>query len=285
MGFFDDIFGGSKGDWSNIEDKYNQMMQQAQDYIKQMYGQGRTDITQGVSQAYDINKPYMQAGTTALDAYLSSLGLGSKGQQGVQDVYNQFTTGPGYQFALKQGMQSTQQAAAAKGLGGSGAEQAQLQQLGQGMAQQEWNNYLSNYQSKLSNIAGIGQSSAEQQAQIQYGGGQSLANLGLQYSGMNVGVLENQAKAQAEAAMAQQSMRQQGWGNIFGALGQLGGAAIGGMTGGMTGMGGAGGSLASYFSKLFGGGSGGGSLNYFNPSYGGGSNQSGYNNYGQGMFG
>lgn len=249
MSFFSDIFGGSSSDFSKIQDQYNQMMQQAQDYIQKMYGQGRTDITQGIGQAYDINKPYMQAGTNALDAYMASLGLGPQGQQGMQNVYNQFTTGPGYQFALKQGIQAAQQANAAKGLSGSGAEMAQLQQLGQGAAQQEWNNYLNNYQNRLSNIAGIGQASASQQAQMQYGGGQALANLGLQYGGMNVGVLENQAKSQAEAAMAQQAMKQQGWANIFGTIGTLGGAFLGGPFGSM-----AGGALGRYF----GGGSGGG---------------------------
>jgi len=243
---FSDIFGGGSDiDFSQAEDEYSKMLQNVQDYIGQMYGQGRGDILQGIQQAYGYNQPYMEAGKTSLTALMNSLGIGPQGAKGQQDVYQKFVSGPGYQYALNQGLQATRTGAAGAGLTGSGAEQKALQQTGQGMAEQGWNQYLTNYQNRLSNLAGAGQTSAMSQAQMSYGGGQSLAGLGLGYAGMDVNAQEMAAKARAEAEMAEQVQKEQAkqsmWGSIGSIIGGVGSIATGGGMGSLGALSGFGG--------------------------------------------
>lgn len=70
--------------------------------------------------------------------------LGQAGPAGVQRAQQQFQTGPGYQFALGQGLESIAQQANAAGMLASGNMLRESQQFGQGLANQEWNNYLRN---------------------------------------------------------------------------------------------------------------------------------------------
>lgn len=68
--------------------------------------------------------------------------------------YSAFYNSPDYKFALDQGNQSLQRAAAAGGRLASGNTLAAAQQYGQGLATQNYGNYVN----RLAGIAGIGQS-------------------------------------------------------------------------------------------------------------------------------
>jgi hypothetical protein len=121
--------------------------------------------------------PYVAAGGNALTALqkllgigpgtsggatnpiLQMLGIGGAGGGGTGSINPAtFQASPGYQYALQQGMQGvTNQAATQGGLGGN--QLKALQATGQGMANQNFNQYLSNansaYQGLVGNVAGL----------------------------------------------------------------------------------------------------------------------------------
>lgn len=99
-------------------------------------------------------QPYMGAGTNALAAYQSALGLG--GGTGGAPGFNaaNFQTSPGYNFAKQQGIDAIMNSAAAHGLTGNTLRS--LDQFGTGLANQEFNQYLG----QLSGLTGMGQNAA-----------------------------------------------------------------------------------------------------------------------------
>jgi hypothetical protein len=99
--------------------------------------------------------PYMAAGTNAqnmLTAQLPSLSAPVNMDQATLERT------PGYQFQLTQGLKSTQNSAAARGLGVSGAALKASDQYAQGLAssnyQQQFNNALTNKQFTLNALTG-----------------------------------------------------------------------------------------------------------------------------------
>lgn len=207
-------------------DEYTQMIGNVRNYISQQQTQGRQDIYGGVSKAAQYTLPYRQAGQTALEAYLNTLGIGKEGTKGQQDMYQRFTTSPGYQFAVQQGTSAARKGAAASGLTGSGAEQKELQRVGQGMAQQQWGQYQQNVQSRLAQIAGMGEQAALPTAQMAYGGGEEAARLGMGYSGMDVQAQEAAAKDEEDRKLYEETLRQKSQSDIWGTLGKIGGGII-----------------------------------------------------------
>lgn len=97
--------------------------------------------------------PYMNVGTQALPQYLNLLGLGSQGTAGIQSALSNM---PGYQFSLQQGLKAAANNAAGSGLNLSGAQQKGLANYATGLAQNNYNTYLSN----LQNAVGTGQNAA-----------------------------------------------------------------------------------------------------------------------------
>jgi hypothetical protein len=61
---------------------------------------------------------------------------------------NTFTSDPGYQFRMQQGVAAQDQSAAAKGTLLSGGQQQALTNFGQGLATQDYQNWLQNYQNQ-----------------------------------------------------------------------------------------------------------------------------------------
>lgn len=143
--------------------------------------------------------PYTQTGTSALaqlQAMLngngtgpggnafsqlqSLLGLGSGGVQGAMSTLQNL---PGYQFSLNQGQQALDRSAASRGLLLSGAQLKDSQQFGQGLAQQNYGNYVSqlqnnlgqNFISPLENIAQLGENAGAQTGGIGSAAGQGIA--------------------------------------------------------------------------------------------------------------
>ena len=206
---------GLGGDDSDMSDAINQSSAVYQKYLQEALaemqkeqGQGRTDLTGYMT-------PYTQAGQVGLDEYMQSLGLA--GGKGRQSAIDRFQASPGYQYALNQGLQATQRGEAARGLGGSGAEMAALQNRGQQMANQEYGKW----QDQLANLASGGRQAAEFT-----GGGLSSQDLGY---GSDIAQLygtmgQAQAEAQMAAAKAQEQQEQSessGLGDIIGGAASL----------------------------------------------------------------
>lgn len=138
------------------------------------------------------------------------------GQGAANTAIDQFQTSPGYQFQMDQGRAAIDQSAIARGGLNSGSTVKALTQYGQGLANQE-------YQQYLSNLGGI----ANQGAQ----GASGL--LGTSQAAGNLQIGFGQSKDQGNQAAA---------GNILGIAGTLTGYGSGGGFGGGT------------FGRLFGGG-------------------------------
>lgn len=103
---------------------------------------------------------------------------------GTSPDYSAFYQSPDYQFALNQGLQGLDRSAAARGGLYSGGHQADVLDYAEGLATQNFNNYAN----RLSNLAGVGQSTAT-----------NLGNLGAQTAsrigniGLNNAQLQNQS--------------------------------------------------------------------------------------------
>ena len=109
---------------------------------ERMYQQNRADLA-----------PWTKAGEEAVNtlAKLTQAGPGI------------FTESPSYQFALQQGMQGIQRGASATGRLGSGAYLKDITKYAEGMASQEYQNFLNRYYQSLTpyqSLAGLGQTAA-----------------------------------------------------------------------------------------------------------------------------
>ncbi len=90
-------------------------------------------------------QPYLQAGRTALDQYMSQLGLGDKPAYDVSQL-------PGYQMALQKGLGAVNQGAAGSGMLMSGERMKGLQTEGQSV----FGRYYDDYMGRLSGMQGQG---------------------------------------------------------------------------------------------------------------------------------
>ena len=101
--------------------------------------------------------PFMQAGTNALPAYLSALGLGGTGTGGSGAINTAgYTASPGYQFQFGQGVNAINNAASNTGGVTGGNTLKALTGYGQGLASTNFQQYLNN----LYQTVGMGQNAA-----------------------------------------------------------------------------------------------------------------------------
>ena len=151
---------------------------------REMFDIGRADLS-----------PYREGGDAALNRLRSYLGIGGDTTSPMFGKYTQdftmsdFTTDPGYQFRLEQGMNALNRSAAARGMGQSGANIKGALEYGQNLGSQEYQNAFNRYQTNrasqldpLFKLYGGGQSAAAGSA-VQAGNlgqnlGQTYTNLG-----------------------------------------------------------------------------------------------------------
>lgn len=153
------------------------------------------------SQIYNDTKnniqPYQKAGTQALSQLTGNLGYYEQ-----PFTMAQFHQDPGYQFDLQQGQQAIQRSAAVQGGLVSGGQLAALNNYSQNMANNEYQQALTNYQNqqqnsfnRLMSLTSIGQNANS-----------TLAGAGQSYAG-NVGN-NLMGAANAQAAYGQQQQAQ-----------------------------------------------------------------------------
>lgn len=135
---------------------------------RQGYRDAIRSINDGKQEGIGYLQPYMNAGQSALNP-LSGLLTGiTYNQEGERqelspaDRLALFQESPDYQFRLEQGQKSLAATQAARGGLFSGRAGLEAQAFGQDQASTEYGNYLS----RLSALAGIGQSSAGQAANV-----------------------------------------------------------------------------------------------------------------------
>lgn len=159
--------------------------------------------------------PWVGAGTNALDN-LTGL-MGSNGANGLATspfTAAQFHQSPGYQWALQQGSQAVANQASAMGGVNSGNTLKALTNYGQGLANQQYQTALQNYQNWQNQIynmnAGIANTGANA-AGMTAGLGAATAN---QIGSNLIGAGNARAAGQVGSANA--------WGSALGNIGQLG---------------------------------------------------------------
>jgi hypothetical protein len=132
---------------------------------KQMYDQSRTDMA-----------PYRDVGQNALYQMASLYGTEYENapgtmQERMETAMGRFTTSPGYQFRMNEGVKALDRSAAARGRLQSGAQLKGVQDYAQGLASQEYGNYTN----RLAASAGIGQTATQNTAQL---GANAATNMG-----------------------------------------------------------------------------------------------------------
>ena len=111
----------------------------AQDQAQAQFQQQRADTA-----------PWRTAGEQSLTANTDLLGL--NGPDAATAAMGNFTTSPGYQFQLQEGLRAVDAGAAAQGMLRSGATLKAEQEYGQGLANQDFTNYYN----RLYNLSQLG---------------------------------------------------------------------------------------------------------------------------------
>jgi hypothetical protein len=161
-------------------------------------------LDQGKSAASAYLDPYAAAGGSALKRLGDA--TGANGAAGSAQAAADFTTSPGYQFRLDQGVQAIDRSANARGGLYSGGTLKALTDYGQGVGSQEWGNYTAG----LRDLANGGQNAATAQ------------------SGLTADVYGSKANALLGSGAARANVRAGGLNAITDANAQGGAAKAGG---------------------------------------------------------
>lgn len=164
-------------------------------------------------------QPWLTGGQSGLGATSDLLGL--NGPEAATAAMDRFRTSPGYQWQLDQGLRAVDAAAAAKGMGRSGAVLKAEQEYGQGLADQEFGNYynrLFGLSTQGLNAAGGVASAANNLSAALEGNAQSQAGVNLATGGAQASIYGNMGKGIGEAANTLLNNKDfQGWaGGLFG---------------------------------------------------------------------
>lgn len=154
-------------------------------------------------------QPWIDAGRTALDAYMGELGVSDAAKSGT--FKSAFRETPGYGFQVEQGEQGVLNNLSALGMRGSGAGMKALTRFRQGLADQTYNNYLD----RLSGASVGGQASVSNQNAL----GQNFANNASQ-------TIQDAGAARASGYVGAANA----WGNALGNLTNQAGFALGGLS-------------------------------------------------------
>ena len=152
---------------SNAASAQKSAAQTASNTELNMYGQNQSEL-----------QPYITGGQGAYSTLNNLLGVGGNSAS----IQNTLTNLPGYQFTLNQGLKATQGGYAAQGLADSGAALKGAATYATGLAQSDYNNYLTGLQNSAntgagaaSALAGVGTQVGSNVASNQLGAGNAAA--------------------------------------------------------------------------------------------------------------
>lgn len=181
--------GGGNNPYDAAGQYYNQIPDIAKQYFNPYIGAGQDALGQMQNQYGGlINDP---------NAVLNRIGKG-------------YQQSPGYDWQMNQAMQAGNNAAAAGGMLGSPAHQQQNMEVAQGLANQDYYNYLQH----ALGLYGIGTQGLQGIGQMGYGASGDLA-------GLLSTALMNQGNLAYSGAAAQNQQKGSQWGDIFGGLGSI----------------------------------------------------------------
>lgn len=234
MGFLDDLFGGGAEKRAAEQNRalYADYLNKGLGYLDTAYGASKDNLNSALG-AYqplsDLAGQYRQ-GT---DLYLNALGV--NGAEGTQAARDAFTSSPGYQFSLDQGLDAINRRRATGGMLNSGNADIDALKFGQGLASQDYGNWLSN-------LAGVNQnalSATSGAAAGQAAGYGALSDLAQLDATNRIGLYGNYTSGNASANNMEAAGKAAGAKNLLGgalSLAQLGLTAggVGGFGAGMS---------------------------------------------------
>lgn len=158
--------------------------------------QGTAQANAALTGAYgvqnDLLNPWMQTGTQSMS------------QLAGNNFMQNWQKDPGYQFRMDEGMKAINAAAAARGLGNSGATMKALTRYGQDYASGEYDKAYNREYSRLSQLAGFGQNATNAGVNAAANYGNSISN---NYTGLaNATASANIAEANRQSNLVGQGM-------------------------------------------------------------------------------
>jgi hypothetical protein len=190
----------------------------------QYFGQGTNALNSNFGQAIQTWQPQQQLGNNAQTQFANALGL--NGASGNAAALQGFENNPGLGFQLATGENAVLANQAATGQLNSGNTNIALNNYAQGVANQDWNQYLNS----LNTASGYGTSANNAISSAYQGLGTSLANLYGQQAQANYGAQTSIGNANANAALGNLTGASNLWGALGGlaSLGVAGGGTLGG---------------------------------------------------------
>jgi hypothetical protein len=208
------------------------LQQQGQQQSLTALGQANQQAQNAVNEAIGYYEPYYDAGVNSLTMLGNALGL--NGAQGNAAATNAFQASPGYQFTLDQGIGALDRSAAARGLLNSGNQTGDVLNYATGLANQDYNNWLSG----VGDLSQLGMTATQGMAgeQNTLAGlatqfGQDQANL---FSNTSNSIADRLFEGQLSDAASSAQAKQNTLSGIFGGLNLAAKVATAPMTGGMS---------------------------------------------------
>jgi hypothetical protein len=177
----------------------------------------------------ELQEPFRQSGLNALNK------LTPLATEYTPFGMQQFQQDPGYAFRMSEGMKGLERSAAARGGLLSGATLKGIQQYGQDMASQEYQNAFNRYGIErdrrlgpLQSLAGVGQTTSQQLGAAGTQFANTVGQGNTQFANTMGNLNMNQANVMGNAQMARASA----YGNTLNQLANIGGRYLGGSGGG-----------------------------------------------------
>lgn len=238
--FFSTLFGG--GAQQDAANANAAALSQYAGQANTALGQGYSTGSQALNSAVGAYTPLANLGATYSSGAPTLMNaLGVNGPQGNAAATAAYQSSPGYSFQMDQGLQALQRQAAASGMPQTGNANIAAETYGQGLANQDYQQWLTN----LQNTGQMGIGATGTAAAGQAAGYGSIANLATQYGEDQSGVSGNVASG----TMADNNMvaagQAAGAKNLLGAGLSLATLGLGGNPFGGSLTGGSGTSLAS----------------------------------------
>ena len=215
MGIFD-AFSSSSGKDAAIASNKSRIagLRTGEDRAFGFMDEGLSAAKPQYEKAINLFDQYTQQGTAANQAYGDAVGL--NGQEGYDRAVTNFRTNPGYDFAVDQATEAAKRNASSLGMLGSGNTMIGIADRAQGMADQQFQQYLDN----LFRSSGQGQSAATTQAgymtglgDLEYGHNASKAGLA---HGTETAVGNSNSQLYADINAAKQAANGNIWNAIMG---------------------------------------------------------------------
>lgn len=191
FGYLDQGRSAATGYLNQNNDIYNNVYNKASGLLGAAYD--RADGA--VQSSKDQWQPFYDTGVQANNAYADAMGL--NGAEGRARASQSFQTGPGYEFARAQGLDSIQRSAAARGGLASGNTSVDLMKYANGLAAQTYDNWLNQFNPLMQNGMQAAQGRAQSDqlaAQLAAARGESLAglqtSLGDRLAGTNISLAD-----------------------------------------------------------------------------------------------